>query len=427
MAAPQVKAGAACTKIGQIKTVNYVGLKCTKSGKKLTWKVTSVGAGPQENPPSVSPSFSISQVNGAIEAQVLIPLSFKTSRIEKVVAVLYVKTNSILNRISESEKDLTSWTNTTSFITFRWDLNGQYAEKELSVDVQFGNRFGFSGANLRSTIVRKPVSALPSASPSAAPSTSPSASPSASTTVNQNNAKKKAAEYLRFSSFSRIGLIKQLEFEGFSRLDAEFGTDAQNANWSSQAMKTAANYLAYSSYSYKGLYDQLVYEGFTAEQAKAGVDSTGLTSNSSAVSTPAPESSPSTSTSDACKVSYLSALPFASQKIALTEMKWERSASGYLSALMTLRNDNSMALRLVEFTFSFLNKATIVVTSSTLEGNNHFFIQDDARFNSYDGAKGAWLPNQTRIFKIETNQIMDCSSLTVLSSGFTVKQGIGAS
>jgi hypothetical protein len=108
-------------------------------------------------------------------------------------------------------------------------------------------------------------------------------------------------------------------------------------------------------------------------------------------------------------------------------MKWERSSSGYLSALMTLRNDNSMALRLVEFTFSFLNKASIVVTSSTLEGNNHFFIQDDARFNSYDGAKGAWLPNQTRIFKIETNQIMDCSALTVLSSGFTVKQGIGAS
>ena len=86
-----------------------------------------------------------------------------------------------------------------------------------------------------------------------------------------------------------------------------------------------------------------------------------------------------------------------------------------------------MALRLVEFTFSFFNKGSLIITTSTLEGDHHFYIQDDSKFNSFDGASGPWLPNQTRKFKIPTNQILDCSSITVITSGFVVKQGIGAS
>jgi hypothetical protein len=236
---------------------------------------------------------------------------------------------------------------------------------------------------------------------------------------------------LNFSSFSRIGLIKQLEYEGFSRTDSEYAVDSQNTNWTTQAIKNAASYLKFSSFSYSGLYDQLIYEGFTVEQAKAGVDSTGLKSSSSsssaAPSVPAPAPTPTATADNVCKVSYLSPLPFASQKIAATEMKWERDSRGYLSMFLNLRNDNSMALRLVEFTFSFFNSGALVVTTSTLDGNHHFFIQDDAKFNGVDGLKGPWLPGQTRTFKIDTNQIMDCTSLSVLSSGFTVKQGIGAS
>ena len=85
-----------------------------------------------------------------------------------------------------------------------------------------------------------------------------------------------------------------------------------------------------------------------------------------------------------------------------------------------------MALRLVEFTFYLIHKGSIIITTSTLEGNHHFYIQDDAKFNSSDGVSGAWMPGQTRVFKIPTNQMLECKSISVSSSGYTVKQGIGA-
>jgi hypothetical protein len=94
--------------------------------------------------------------------------------------------------------------------------------------------------------------------------------------VNQSNARKKAASYLSLSAFSRSGLIKQLEYEGYSNADAIFGTDAQNADWNKQAAKAAASYLALTPFSRSGLIEQLVFEGYTAEQAASGVASTGL-------------------------------------------------------------------------------------------------------------------------------------------------------
>ena len=95
-------------------------------------------------------------------------------------------------------------------------------------------------------------------------------------TVNQKNARQKAAEYLDLSAFSRQGLIEQLEYEGFSKTDAEYGTDAINADWKEQASLKAKEYLEYSSFSRQGLIDQLLYEGFTKKQAEYGVSTTGL-------------------------------------------------------------------------------------------------------------------------------------------------------
>ena len=95
-------------------------------------------------------------------------------------------------------------------------------------------------------------------------------------TVSQSNAKKSAASYLRYSSFSRIGLIGQLEYEGFSTSDATYGVDAQNADWNAQAAKTAKSYLKVSSFSRIGLIEQLIFEGFTQSQAEYGVNTTGL-------------------------------------------------------------------------------------------------------------------------------------------------------
>ena len=95
-------------------------------------------------------------------------------------------------------------------------------------------------------------------------------------TVAQSNAKKSATSYLKYSAFSRTGLIDQLEFEGFSTADATYGVDAQNADWNAQAAKSAKSYLKYSAFSRIGLIDQLVFEGYTQAQAEYGVGTTGL-------------------------------------------------------------------------------------------------------------------------------------------------------
>lgn len=94
--------------------------------------------------------------------------------------------------------------------------------------------------------------------------------------VNQLNAKRKAASYLSIAPFSRSGLIKQLEFEGFSNSDATYGVDAQKADWKAQAVKAAKNYLNLTAFSRSGLIEQLMYEGYTEEEATFGVNSTGL-------------------------------------------------------------------------------------------------------------------------------------------------------
>ncbi len=85
-----------------------------------------------------------------------------------------------------------------------------------------------------------------------------------------------AASYLEYSEFSRSGLIEQLEYEGFTTTQAEYGVDAQGADWNAQAASSAADYLAYSAFSRSGLIDQLEYEGFTTAQAEYGVDAVGL-------------------------------------------------------------------------------------------------------------------------------------------------------
>ena len=101
---------------------------------------------------------------------------------------------------------------------------------------------------------------------------SQAASSSARENVNQSNARKKASSYLSYSAFSRSGLIKQLEFEGFSNADASYGADAQNADWNKQAAKKAASYLSYTAFSRSGLIKQLEFEGFSNSEATFGTD-----------------------------------------------------------------------------------------------------------------------------------------------------------
>ncbi len=95
-------------------------------------------------------------------------------------------------------------------------------------------------------------------------------------TISQKNALKKAQSYLKYTAFSRKGLIDQLEFEGFSKEDSIYGVDNVGADWNEQAVKKAKSYLDYSAFSRKGLIEQLEFEGFTHSQAVYGVEQNGL-------------------------------------------------------------------------------------------------------------------------------------------------------
>lgn len=93
--------------------------------------------------------------------------------------------------------------------------------------------------------------------------------------IGQKNAMSAAQSYLNYSNFSYSGLVKQLEFEGYSHEDATFAVDHCGADWYAQAANMARRYLEYSSFSRDGLINQLVFEGFTYEQAEHGVSAVG--------------------------------------------------------------------------------------------------------------------------------------------------------
>ena len=108
------------------------------------------------------------------------------------------------------------------------------------------------------------------------PKTENSKLASSTETVSQSNAVKKATDYLSIFAFSRSGLIKQLEFDGFSAGDAAYGTDAQKANWDNQAAEKAKVYLSTFAFSRSGLIKQLLYDGFTQKEAEYGASANGF-------------------------------------------------------------------------------------------------------------------------------------------------------
>jgi hypothetical protein len=95
-------------------------------------------------------------------------------------------------------------------------------------------------------------------------------------TPGQDNASRKATEYLQYGAFSRSGLVSQLKYEGFTTAQAVYGVTATHANWSKEAWLKAKEYLKFDAFSRSGLIAQLKYEGFTLGQATYGVNRTGL-------------------------------------------------------------------------------------------------------------------------------------------------------
>jgi len=111
--------------------------------------------------------------------------------------------------------------------------------------------------------------------PEKAPTTTKPALESVKETIGELNARMQAAVYLESMAFSRSGLIEQLEYEGFTTTQAEYGVDAQGANWNAQAALQAAVYLESMAFSRSGLIEQLEYEGFTTTQAEYGANAVG--------------------------------------------------------------------------------------------------------------------------------------------------------
>ena len=117
------------------------------------------------------------------------------------------------------------------------------------------------------------VTPLLSTAPSASADTvQVSTSRTLSETRAQYRAKVMARNYLNYTAFSRKGLIKQLQFEGFGYWTALYGVDHITVSWRYQAFRKAKEYLDYTVFSRSGLYDQLRYEGFTVTQATYGVN-----------------------------------------------------------------------------------------------------------------------------------------------------------
>lgn len=113
-----------------------------------------------------------------------------------------------------------------------------------------------------------------------AESTAPT-NPSAATTeddlvsMGEKNALRSAQNYLSVMPFSHAGLVKQLEFEGYTSEEAIYGADNCGADWNEQAAKAAKNYLDMMPFSRTGLIEQLEFDGYTHDQAVYGVEQNG--------------------------------------------------------------------------------------------------------------------------------------------------------
>jgi outer membrane murein-binding lipoprotein Lpp len=95
-------------------------------------------------------------------------------------------------------------------------------------------------------------------------------SPAHATATNRTQAVRAAREYLQTQAFSLKGLVKQLEFDGYSVSDATYGARHSGANWTHEAAEAARSYLQTQAFSLKGLVKQLEFDGYTARQAAYG-------------------------------------------------------------------------------------------------------------------------------------------------------------
>jgi len=129
-----------------------------------------------------------------------------------------------------------------------------------------------SSVNVSASTSSNSPSPQTSSTPKPVIESTPKPSKAETETASQRNAIRKAKDYLSIMSFSKKGLIEQLEFDGYPSADAQYAADHIDVNWDEQAEKKAKEYLEVMSFSKQELKEQLEFDGFTSEQAAYGVN-----------------------------------------------------------------------------------------------------------------------------------------------------------
>lgn len=285
------KSGSECRKQGAIDSL--LGLKCQKKGKSLRWvqfyavpgRISSVTFSRSSNLLSWSGPMTWGNPLTSVYA-----IEIKSSISPNWRRVADVAVGSNTANISGLEPNVT--------YEFRVAAGSRFGLGEFSTTgpVTTGASGGTSGGVTQSTTASSQstttvvgrVTTTTTSTTTTPTTTTPTTTTTTTTTlalvgtVSQRNAVAKGASYLRSSSFSRTGLIEQLQYEGFSIADATYGTDAQGADWNAQAVKKGASYLRSSSFSRSGLISQLQFEDFSLAEATYGTNAQGADWNAQA-------------------------------------------------------------------------------------------------------------------------------------------------
>jgi hypothetical protein len=129
--------------------------------------------------------------------------------------------------------------------------------------------------------VKGPASCIPDSlrgsSADSAPSQQAKARVTPTQTATQNettkpkNTRQSVESYLGYSAFSRLGLVDQLLYEGFTNSQVKYGVASANTDRNEQAEKSVKAYLDSGSFPRQELIDQLEYGRFSRAQAEHGV------------------------------------------------------------------------------------------------------------------------------------------------------------
>ena len=112
--------------------------------------------------------------------------------------------------------------------------------------------------------------------PGSGDSGSRSGSQTSVATESQQKALDKANEYVNTLALSHDGLVRQLEYDGYSTDDATYAADNCSTNWNKEAREMAEQYMESTTYTYDAMVQQLEAEGFTRSQAEFGAKAVGL-------------------------------------------------------------------------------------------------------------------------------------------------------